>query len=176
MNIVGVDLAAKQKNPTGICILNQKIRLLTVYSDKDIINSIQENHPGLIALDAPLIKERIRVRTADRLLRRYGALPPTLPSMQPLVKRGVRIADIFVSQGFNVIEVLPTATAKIIGVYSQDYKMMAQKLGIQPRNEHEVDAYLAALTGLLKISNRVTEIGDDTGRIIIPKELEKYDF
>lgn len=176
MSIVGIDLAAKQKNPTGICQINHRICLLTVYSDREICNSIQEIQPELIALDAPLMKEKTEVRTADRLLKRYGALPPTLPSMLPLVKRGEQMADIFASHGFRVIEVFPTATAKIIGVYSKDYKVMAKRLGIQPRNEHELDAYLAALTGLFKKTNRVIEIGDDTGRIVIPKENEKYDF
>jgi len=170
MNIVGVDLAAKQKNPTGICSLNHETCLFTLYSNKDIIAGVQDHMPELIALDAPLIKGEFRIREVDRYLKKYGALPPTIPSMKPLVQRGSNMADIFISQGYEVIEVFPTATAKILGVYSPDYKLMAQEFGIQPRNEHEMDAYLAALTGKLKVTHKAIEIGDDDGRVILPRE------
>ena len=170
MNIVGVDLAAKQKNPTGICSLNTETCLYTLYSNKDIITGVQDHMPELIALDAPLIKGKIRIRKVDRYLMKYGALPPSIPSMKSLVQRGSKMADIFLSLGYNVIEVFPTATAKILGLYSPDYKLMAQKFGIQPRNEHEMDAYLAALTGKLKVTYQAVEIGDDDGRVILPRE------
>ncbi len=169
MNIVGVDLAAKQKNPTGICSLNQEAFLFTLYSNKDIIEGVQDHMPELIAMDAPLIKGKIRIREVDRYLKKYGALSPTIPSMKPLARRGGKMADIFISLGYEVIEVFPTATAKILGVYSTDYKLMAQEFGIQPRNEHEMDAYLAALTGKLKVTGQAVEIGDDDGRVILPK-------
>lgn len=170
MNIVGIDLAAKQKNPTGICSLNQETCLFTLYSNKDIIEGVTKHIPELIALDAPLIKGKIRIREVDRYLKKYGALPPTIQSMKTLARRGGKMADIFISMGYDVIEVFPTATAKILGVYSLDYKLMAQKFGIQPRNEHEMDAYLAALTGKLKMTNQSIEIGDDDGRVILPME------
>jgi predicted nuclease with RNAse H fold len=170
MSIVGVDLAAKQKNPTGICSLNQKTCLFTLYSNKDIIEGVKKHRPELIALDAPLIKGKIRIREVDLYLKKYGALSPTIQSMKTLARRGGKMADIFISMGYDVIEVFPTATAKILGVYSPDYKLMAQKFGIQVRNEHEMDAYLAALTGKLKMTNQSIEIGDDDGRVILPKE------
>lgn len=170
MNIVGVDLAAKQKNPTGICILNKETCLFTLYSDKDIIMGVKDHMPELIALDAPLIKGKIRIREVDRYLKKYGALFPTLQSMKYLARRGSKMAEVFSSLGYEVIEVFPTATAKILGVYSPDYKLMAQKFGIQPRNEHEMDAYLAALTGKFKLTDQSIEIGDDDGRVILPKE------
>ena len=97
MTIVGVDLAAKQKNPTGICSLNQETCLFTVYSNKDIITGVQDHMPELIALDAPLIKGKIRIRKVDRYLMKYGALPPSIPSMKSLVQRGSKMADIFLS-------------------------------------------------------------------------------
>lgn len=170
MNIVGVDLAAKEKNPTGICSLNQEIYLFTLYSNKDIIEGVQDHKPELIALDAPLIKGKIQTREVDRYLKKYGALPPTIPSMKPLARRGGKMADTFISLGYEVIEVFPTATAKILGVYSPDYKLMAQECGIQPRNEHEMDAYLAALTGKLKLTDQAVEIGNDDGSVILPRE------
>jgi predicted nuclease with RNAse H fold len=170
MNIIGVDLAAKQKNPTGICSLNQKTTLFTLYTNQDITDTVQNCQPDLIALDAPLIKGKIRIREADRYLRRYGALPPTMSSMTPLVRRGSKLAEVFLAVGYEVIEVFPTATAKILGVYSQDYKLMAQKFGIQPRNEHEMDAFLAAFTGRLKMTQKAIEIGDDDGKVVLPME------
>jgi len=47
---------------------------------------------------------------------------------------------------------------------------MAQECGIQPRNEHEMDAYLAALTGKLKLTDQAVEIGNDDGSVILPRE------
>ena len=116
MNIVGVDLAAKEKNPTGICSLNQEIYLFTLYSNKDIIEGVQDHKPELIALDAPLIKGKIQTREVDLYLKKYGALLPTIPSMKPLARRGGKMADTFISLGYEVIEVFPTATAKILSI------------------------------------------------------------
>jgi hypothetical protein len=46
MKIIGIDLAGKQENPSGIAILNgNKIKLLTIYSDNEILDLINElNH------------------------------------------------------------------------------------------------------------------------------------
>jgi len=40
MITVGVDLAAKESNPTGICVLDDKIVVETVYTDREIVERI----------------------------------------------------------------------------------------------------------------------------------------
>ena len=55
MKIIGIDLAGKQDNPTGFCVLDQdQVTLKTLYPDKDIINDTKRINPSLIAIDAPL--------------------------------------------------------------------------------------------------------------------------
>ncbi len=164
--IAGVDLAAKPKNPTGICLLKSRsnYKLLTLYDDDEIINVINENKAEIVAIDAPLMKE-IRIREADRILRKYGAMPPTFPSMKMLTKRAMKIVE---RLDTILIEVFPTATAKILGIYDKDYRKMMGKLKIKVSNKHEFDAYLAAYTGYLYKKGLTIEVGNKE-KIIIPK-------
>lgn len=67
----------------------------------------------------------------------------------------------------KVIEVFPTASAKILGFYSREYKNMASSIGIKAKNRHEVDAYIAALTGILHLEGK-TEMA---GEIVVPAKL-----
>lgn len=170
MKAVGIDLAAKPKNPTGICILTHEICLQTAYGDREIIELVYEAQPDIVAIDAPLVRGENRVRLADHLLKKYGAMPPTIPSLQSLVKRGNAISQVLSNRGLTVIEVFPTATAKILGIYCHNYKDMAKKCDIYPKNEHEMDAYLAALTGKLKLQGHTVDVGDTDGVITVPKE------
>jgi len=164
--IAGVDLAAKPKNPTGICLLKSRnnYKLLTLYEDEEIIDAINENKVEIVAIDAPLMKE-IRIREADRILKKYGAMPPTLPSMRMLTTRAIKIIE---RLDAITIEVFPTASAKILGIYDKDYRKMAEKLNIEPSNKHELDAYLAAYTGYLYKKGLTIEVGNKE-KIIIPK-------
>jgi hypothetical protein len=52
---VGIDLAGKPENPTGICFLNSgKLHLCTVFDDNEILRFIFKTKPSLIVIDAPL--------------------------------------------------------------------------------------------------------------------------
>ncbi|MEM0492456.1 MAG: hypothetical protein QXS02_00640 [Candidatus Thermoplasmatota archaeon] len=116
MKILGLDLAGKENNPTGICMLHDSdIIYKTVYSNEDILSLINYYKPDIIAVDAPLIKDTIKIRKSDLKMKKYGALPPTLPGMTSLVRRAERIVSHLNNQ-YHVIEVFPTATAKILGV------------------------------------------------------------
>ncbi|OYT60683.1 hypothetical protein B6U81_04560 [Thermoplasmatales archaeon ex4484_30] len=164
VKVAGIDLAGKEKNPTGICILGDKIELFTLYKNDDIIECISDASPQLVAIDAPLMEGEIRVRDVDMELKKYGAMPPTMKSMRELCLRGI---DIVKKIPFPVIEVFPTASAKIMGFYEKDYKKMANLLGIKPKNEHEMDAYIAALTGRLYLKGKAIEIGKKE-KVVIP--------
>ena len=169
MKIIGIDLAAKEKNPTGMALMDEEsIRCLTLYTNLEIFSQIASFQPSIIAIDAPLTLDVNRY--ADRYLRRYGALSLNLPSMRMLAERGLMISEYLKGKGFKVIEVFPTATAKILGFYRKnkvemlsyfkDFKIEGGK------NKHEVDALIAAYTGWLYTRGMCREIDG----VVIPKE------
>lgn len=171
MKILGIDLAGRSTNPTGICIFdNGKIFFKTAHSDEEILQTCFGLNPDVIGIDAPVMYGRIKVRKADKVLKKYGALPPTLPSMRCLTIRGSKLAA-ELSSRYKVIEVFPTATAKILGVYNKDYRETARLLGVDVVNKHELDAYLCCITAKMFIEGETVTVGDDEGRIVVP-ELE----
>jgi len=171
LKIIGVDLAGKTTNPTGICTLNYEIiDFKTVYSDEQILKILLKFKPDIIAIDAPIMKGKPKARQADKLLKKYKTLSPSMPSMKTLTIRGSKLATKLVSQ-YEVIEVFPTATAKILGIYSKKYREIASKLNINVRNKHELDAYLCCLTAKMFLEGKTTEVGDEGGKIIVPKQL-----
>lgn len=71
MKIMGIDLAGRVDNPTGICVLNaynvdgeavasedkikiNKINFNTIYTDEELMKQINDLEPSLIVIDAPL--------------------------------------------------------------------------------------------------------------------------
>ncbi len=164
MKIVGIDLAALPKNKTAICILSESPSFHILYDDEEIISFVNKIKPAIVAIDAPLMK-KIMIRKADKILKKYGAMPPTMKSMAMLTKRAMKIVE---KIDAKIIEVFPTATAKILGIYSKNYKEMAKKLGIEVKNKHELDAFLAAYTAYLYIKGKAEEIGGKR-KVVIPK-------
>jgi len=166
--IAGIDLAAKPKNPSGICLFESmdKYELFTLYSDEEIVDAVNEKNAEIIAIDAPLMEE-IRIREADRMLKKYGAMPPTMPGMRLLVERAKKLVKML---NGVVIEVFPTASAKILGIYDKDYRKMVGKLNVEAKNKHELDAYIAAYTGYLYKKGLCEEVGNKE-KIIIPKKI-----
>lgn len=162
--IAGIDLAGLQKNKSGVCIFDKEILLLTLYEDEEIIKTVNEFSPEIVAIDAPIMK-KIRVRKADKILKKYGAMPPTMPSMRILTERARKIVDSIKSE---VIEVFPTASAKIIGVYNKNWRKMAEKFGINAKNKHELDAYIACYTAYLYLNGRAEKVGGKR-KVVIPK-------
>ncbi len=107
ISILGIDLAAKAENQTGIAFINnRKIFLKTFYSNEDIINEIIRRRPWIVAIDAPLSLPEGRCclekdcscsvgghfRRSDREMRKFGGvLPLTFPGMKTLTFRGIEI-------------------------------------------------------------------------------------
>ena len=169
LKILGIDLAGKLKNPTGICILtDDDIILKTVNEDKEILEIVNSLRPDIIAIDTPIMRGKPKIRKADIILKKYKAFPPTLPGMIPLTIRGSKLAA-QLSKYCRVIEVFPTATAKILGVYHKNYKETAAILNVKVKTKHELDAYICCLTGKLFIERKTENVGDKNGIVIIPK-------
>ena len=164
MKIIGIDLAGKDKNPTGYCVLiiekeNDKIeKNVLLYKDEEIITEVKKENPKIICIDAPLSFPRSGYfREADIELKRRGFKPlsPLFPGMKPLVERGIRLKKIFEEVGYKVIEVFPRATEKILNLEKE-----------KRVNKDLYDAFLCALTGKYYIKNQYEILGNE---IIIPK-------
>jgi hypothetical protein len=169
----GIDLAAKEKNPTGFCVIcSDTIFVQTIFLDNQIIELINEFDPIIIAIDAPLITGEINIRKADKLMKKYGAMPLTMPSMKLLTRRATKLAHHLQSNGYKVIEVFPTATAKILGFYEKNYKKSLNKINMESffNNKHEYDSYLCSLTAQLYHNGKTTQIGDRNQYIVVPTE------
>lgn len=180
--IVGIDLAGSDKNDTGFCILagdgkSKKVKTRLLKTDKDIILQCDLVKPELIAIDAPLTPARnAYMRLADEELKEYGALPHSLRGMTYLVERGIRLGN-ELKKSYRVIEVYNSASAKILGFYDKDHlemqkrmaKMISGDITDRVMSRDELDAITAALTGYLHLQGKTTEVGDEEGKIAIPK-------
>jgi len=92
MKIVGIDLAAEEHNPTGVCVFQDwQVRCTTVKSDEEIVEFVRREAPDLIVVDAPLGMSRGPWRDGEEELIRMGKrpLPLTMESMKKLVERGL---------------------------------------------------------------------------------------
>ena len=158
---LGIDLAGKDTNETGFCIIEfsgngMKISTKSLLDDREILREVEMAKPDIIAIDAPLsLPSSGYYRESDSLLRQRGfnALSPLLPGMKTLALRGMMLSKIL-SQNHNVIEVFPRAAEKALGL-SKD----------SVANAHEYDALLCALTGKKFLENGC----EDLAGIIIPR-------
>lgn len=185
--IIGIDLAGLKKNPSGLAILRQrKVQTKLVYSDEEIIDSITDNKPYLIAIDAPLSfpKEGF-LRNADRQMMKkgYRVLPPNFPHMKELTDRAVNLNNLITQKSYRTIEVHPTSTRKALQmlppkewqIIQEIFKQMGLKGNIETQRltAHELDSITTALTAQLYLKNQTEKIGDEQeGYIIIPKKRD----
>jgi predicted nuclease with RNAse H fold len=181
-NLIGIDLAGKPKNPTGIALWKQKrVKAQLVYTDDEILAYVENLKPSIVAIDAPLrLPKGGILRAADRQMvkRGYGVFPPALSAMKPLTLRAIKLNEL-IKEAFKTIEVHPTSTRKALGMPLKDWgkiqtilKSIGLKGDIQVRalTPHEIDAVTAALTAHLHIKGQTEEFGDEEeGFIIVPK-------
>ncbi|MGB9936525.1 MAG: DUF429 domain-containing protein [Methanobacterium sp.] len=182
---MGIDLAGKPKNPTGICFLDHnKLYFKTLFSDNQILEFIAENNPSLIVIDAPLSLPSGRCclsnkcgcsevgghfRAAEIEMRKYGrTLPLTFRGMRALTERGIEIAD-KLKESYEVIESHPRTIQKVLGLKNPESIVKYYKIPNNV-NEHELDAALLVLNGIFYLKGNFIEFGDEEeGIIILPK-------
>ncbi len=157
MIVIGIDLAGKDKNPTGFCVLSDKTETKSLFTDDEIINEVLRIKPDLVAIDAPLsFPTSGYYRQCEELLSERGFKPlsPLFPYMRILVERGVKLKNEFEKSGIKVIEVYPKAGESILGLNRSAHA-----------NEHEYDALVCALTGRCFLQGNY----EDLSGIIVPK-------
>ncbi|MEA1924378.1 MAG: DUF429 domain-containing protein [Candidatus Altiarchaeota archaeon] len=181
MDVVGLDLAGNPENDSGFCILSvdgnvKHVSLKVLHSNQEIMDNLRKARPELTAVDAPLIYNE-RNRGCDAELSSYGALPVTLRGMEVLARRGSSLAEDLSRQGFDLIEVYATASAKILGFYDRNTQVAQKNLlsagltgDIEKRflSRDELDAVFSAITAFLHLKKSTEEVGDAEGKIVIP--------
>ncbi len=156
-SILGLDLAAKEKNPSGIFYYNGKINMSILYKNSEIIDLIENERFDIIVIDAPL-SFKLPYRNSEKLLydKGFRPLPLSLDSMKELYKRASYIRSLF--NNLKFIETFPRATEKIL-------KLNFRNLKDTFKSKHIYDAWLCYLTGIYYKLNKY----EDLDGIIIPK-------
>jgi len=183
--VIGIDLAAAIRNPTGWAILeNKKVQTQILYTDNEILENTLHNQPALIAIDAPLSLpkngEFFRKSDKEMVRKGYRVLPPNFPAMKKLTLRAINLNKLIGEKTYKTIEVHPTSTRKALQMPLKDWKSIQEilktlglkgKIETHPLTTHEIDAVTAALTAVLHLQRQTERIGDDKeGYIIVPKK------
>ena len=191
MSVVGLDLAGVETRPTGYCTFkNLKALAVTVYTNKEIIERIEEVCPQIIAIDAPLslppgrktLEERNgnHLRECDReLLRRHiRFFPITLGPMRKLTTRGIHLKKMLEEENFKVIEVYPGGAQDILNIPRKQKGLEKLKKGLKSLgiknldaelNDHELDAVTCAYVGKLFLEGESVTYGNLVDGIVMPK-------
>ncbi|MEM3783479.1 MAG: DUF429 domain-containing protein [Candidatus Bathyarchaeia archaeon] len=184
--IIGIDLAGKEKNPTGFAIWeNARVKTCLFYTDNEIFEALFRVEPTIVAIDAPLkLPRRGILRKADEMLikRGYRVFPPGLSAMKTLTLRAVRLNKLITGKGLKTIETHPTSTRKALNMPAKDWETIQtilKDIGVSGTLEerrltpHELDAVTAALTGHLHTQGLTEALGDEEeGYVIVPKKLD----
>lgn len=184
--IVGIDLAGKERNPTGFAVWeNARVKTCLVYTDNEILEAVLCVKPAIVAIDAPLkFPKRGILRKADEMLikKGYRVFPPGLPAMKTLTLRAVRLNKLIAEKGLNTIEIHPTSTRKTLNMPTKDWETIQailKSMGLGGTLEerrltsHELDAVTAALTGYFHMQGLTEAIGEEEeGYVIVPKKLD----
>jgi hypothetical protein len=182
--IIGIDLAEKQENPTGLAVWkNKKVETRLVYRDDQIFEAITQSEPEIIAVDAPFSFPKSGIlREADRKMIKngYRVFPPMLPAMRKLTMRAMKLNRLIATKGFRTIEVHPTSTRKALGIPPKEWGKIQTALTqiglegdfkVRTLTPHEIDAVTAALTAFLYMRNLAEALGEEEeGYIIVPKK------
>ncbi|RLG53209.1 MAG: DUF429 domain-containing protein [Thermoproteota archaeon] len=179
MKAAGIDLTGSESKATSIAIVSGgKIRLYRATADHEIIEVVSREKPDVIAIDAPLTKPHEGyLRKLERKAAKEGIklLPPMLRGMRKLTERGVRLRRALEERGFNVIEVHPTSSRKILGISGSLEEAWKNALGIakvstspdiKPSRD-DLDALLAAITGIYYLKGKYRSIKGE-GELILP--------
>ncbi len=160
MKVVGLDLAGKQENDTGFCLLEgSDVRTMVLKSDIEILEVVKGTDPNVVAVHAPLyFPEDGMYRDCDEELKDMGyeVLSPNFPGMKVLVRRAKSlVAKLERIDDFEIIEAFPRAAMDRLPIKKTDNM-----------TEDEFDALLCALTGKKYLQDEY----EDLDGIVLPEE------
>lgn len=126
MIFAGLDLAGyKEKNKTVLSFIeDENISIFKGLEDGDIIKLVSSKKNVILSIDSPLsFPKKNCFRYSDKKLRRFlekknlgylkkFVLPPVLPGMKVLTKRGIKIKNSL--KGVKVVETHPTISIFLI--------------------------------------------------------------
>ena len=183
--IIGIDLAGKEKNPTGLAILkDRRVETRLIYTDEEILEAVNAAKPSIVAIDAPLKPPKkgiLRKGDLELIKKGYRVFPPGLPAMKTLTLRAIGLNKLIKKSGIKTVEVHPTSTRKVLSMPTKNWKEIQEifkKLGLggtleeRTLTRHELDAITAALTAYLHLQGLTESVGDnEEGWIIVPKKI-----
>ncbi|MFO7966258.1 MAG: DUF429 domain-containing protein [Archaeoglobaceae archaeon] len=194
---VGIDLSGSEKRNSGVCVLGGKDAYLDALStDEEIISTTLNAKPDIISIDSPLSLPEGRccpedtcdcrqygiTRGCERTLKKRGinVYPCLIKSMQKLTMRGIKLAEIFRKEGYDVIESYPGAAQDIMGlprkrINLKELEVDLWNMGVKPFSSKktithdEIDALTSALVGYFYLAEEYEAIGNNTeGYLMVP--------
>ena len=191
---LGVDLASSAARPSGYAVLDEQSRLLAlglVATNDEILSLASHWRPRMVALDAPLSwptdpdssGRQCEVLLAHEGIGTFRTTRRTI--IRALVERGIAVACVLRSQGFQVIEAYPYGSkVRLFGrpipkkTRSSGRAWLQQRLeGLLPDltchpaslTHDELDAVMAAYTALLRDRGLTEDVGDPAeGQVCLP--------
>ncbi|MFH1229336.1 MAG: DUF429 domain-containing protein [Candidatus Aenigmatarchaeota archaeon] len=158
MKAVGIDLAGKDENPTGFCIISEEgSQIKILHKDSEILDEIERAKPDCIAIDAPTwLPINGAWRPCDEKLIKRGFQPISslFPTMKIVIFRAMSLVKTLKQRGYTVIEVFSGASEKMLGLSKEPRK-----------NKDEYEALLCALTAKAYLEGKY----EDLDGIILPR-------
>ena len=177
--IAGLDLAAKNKNPSGLAIAkgNHVEVVCKVYSDEEIIERLLRYNVSVVAVDAPLAHAK-GYRRVDLEMKKRGfkVLPPGWNAMKTLVDRAIRLKSFLERHNIVVIETHPKSALKASGYEDyitlfKDYLIMDYAT-LSNLSKDEVDALICLLVAYYYTKGKVCVVEADDGIIYLLPTLK----
>lgn len=188
MKILGIDLAGKDGNPTGFClILGDIVLSIGIFRTlKALLEYLNILRPSLVAIDAPLsFPSNKHFRDCDLLLKRFrlSPLPINMPSMAALVRRAITITRFLDSMGIKYIETFPAGSIRFLGFkrkprshserakfFRKILKMfgLASNIDYSRLTKDEFDAFICAISGYAYVHQRYFAFKGNECTIILP--------
>ncbi len=172
--VAGLDPSGSSRRPSGLAILYDEhvVFLSTLYSDRDIVDTVKRYKPVVVAIDSPLSHSIRGYREVDLVMKRMGyrVLPPSWRSMRMLIDRSIKLMNAFLSIGIGVIETHPLSALRSSGC--RDWIELTRKLlpnfKPSPRLPRDaVDALIAALVAKAYVEGTALSISARDGVIYL---------
>ena len=192
--VIGIDLTASKVKPTGMAMLDgNKVEVISLSSDDEILDYIKSNKPAIVSIDSPLglpgggktiNGDDGIVRQAERDLSSIGipAYPALIDSMKELTLRGIRLKNRIADELTptpEVIESYPGAAQDLLSILRKqeglDYlreglrNLNLSGSGLETKSHDEMDAITAAIVGRYYYANQTIPMGvPNEAQLIVP--------